>query len=144
MSVTPTYTNNLTVLESAQGNTADAVRHAYWNALNSRIVGREMAAEIGTAHEMTTGNYAADEAMDLWNNQVGRAIAAENPGASRGELLQLVTEAVENGRMVVVTSKDTLAWSNEAPGIFLPHGPTPPVEGIHDDYPTQDRVSYGA
>lgn len=90
----------------------DAFRHAYWNALMTREFGNEFAQQFATAHEGSADTSDA-EAMDLYNNEVGRRIAMENPDASPQELADLVQDAIENGEMVVIDKKGELAWSNE-------------------------------
>lgn len=42
---------------------------------------------------MIPGNETAREAIDLYNNEVGRKIAVANPDASREEFADLVAEA---------------------------------------------------
>lgn len=92
----------------------DAFRHAYWNALMADEYGTEWAHDYGTAHERIPGNNAAREAMDLYNNEVGRQIAEENPGASREQLADLVQQAVTDGRMVVVAPDgQSLVYSDQ-------------------------------
>lgn len=92
----------------------DAFRHAYWNALMADEYGSEWAHDYGTAHERIPGNNAAREAMDLYNNEVGRQIAEENPDASRAELADLVAQAVDDGRMVVVAPDgQSLVYSDQ-------------------------------
>lgn len=90
----------------------DAFRHAYWNALMTREFGSEFAEQFATAHEGSADTSDA-EAMDLYNNEVGRRIAMENPDASPQELADLVQDAIENGEMVVIDKEGELAWSNE-------------------------------
>ncbi len=94
----------------------DAFRHAYWNALMTKRFGPEFAQDFATAHEGVTGdtwNPADREAMDLYNNEVGRTIATANPDASDAELAALVHDAIENGDMVVIDSAGELAWSDQ-------------------------------
>ncbi|MFP2929114.1 DUF6973 domain-containing protein [Pyxidicoccus sp. 3LG] len=93
----------------------DAFRHAYWNALMTREFGEEWTKQFATAHEGLPGNYADREAMDLYNNQVGREIALANPNASPEELATLVQQAVTDGRMVVLDDKSNLQWSDRVP-----------------------------
>lgn len=92
---------------------ADAFRHAYWSARLTSEYGVEFAEAFGTAHEANPGNTANAEAMDLYNNEVGRRIATENPDASPEELADLVQQAVENGEMLVIGSDGELAWSDQ-------------------------------
>ncbi|PRB42081.1 hypothetical protein CQ020_12960 [Arthrobacter sp. MYb23] len=80
----------------------DAFRHAYWNALMVKEFGADWAEDYATAHEQLPGNPAPREAMDLYNNEVGRNVAIANPDASAEELANLIEEAVNNGDTVVV------------------------------------------
>ncbi|MFA5123960.1 LysM peptidoglycan-binding domain-containing protein, partial [Zavarzinia sp.] len=91
----------------------DAFRHAYWNALMTKRFGEDFAARFASAHEGLHGNPADREAMDLYNNEVGRRIATKNPDASEEELADLVQQAIENGEMVVIDRDGELAWSDE-------------------------------
>lgn len=93
-------------------NHQDAFRHAYINALTANDLGDSWATDYWTAHERIPGNLPAVEAMDLYNNQVGRRIAGENPGATDAELADLVEEAIHNGEMVVINSDGELVPSN--------------------------------
>lgn len=90
----------------------DAFRHAYWNALMVREYGEDFARDFATAHE-GSAETADSEAMDLYNNEVGRRIAVENPDASPEELANLIQQAVDRGEMVVIDGKGELAWSDQ-------------------------------
>lgn len=91
---------------------ADAFRHAYVSALTSKDFGEDWSTDYWTAHERVPGNDGAREAMDLHNNEVGRRIASENPGASDAELADLVEQAVADGEMVVIDGDGNLRPSN--------------------------------
>jgi len=93
----------------------DAFRHAYWNALLVREFGEPWAEQYATAHEAINDppNPADQEAMDLYNNEVGRRIAMENPDVSNKEIADLIFQAVENGDMVVINSNGELVYSDE-------------------------------
>ncbi|WP_433676371.1 DUF6973 domain-containing protein [Microbacterium gorillae] len=94
----------------------DAFRHAYWNARMADLMGEDWAAEFATAHEGSPDNiYSAREAMDLYNNEVGRSIAVAHPDASPDELADLVSEAVEDGRLIVIDEDGNLRWSDQRP-----------------------------
>lgn len=90
----------------------DAARHALWNARMTQAFGEDWTAEYATAHEGVIGNEPAREAMDLYNNEVGRRIAVENPGASDAELQALVVDALRDGELVVLDADGDLAWSD--------------------------------
>ena len=101
-----------------QGNSnghADAFRHAYANALLTRARGEEWTAAFTTAHEGNPASSQLSVAMDLYNNEVGRRIARENPYASDEELADLVQRAVENGEMVVIGKDLKLHYSDTVP-----------------------------
>lgn len=93
-------------------NHNDAFRHAYVNAMHTSSMGEIWTTDYWTAHEAKPGNLAAEEAMDLHNNEVGRRIAGQNPGASDAELADLVETAVRRGEMVVIDESGRLVPSN--------------------------------
>ncbi|SUE29895.1 Uncharacterised protein [Nocardia farcinica] len=86
----------------------DAFRHMYWNALMAQEFGADWTETYATAHEKTGGNNPQREAMDLWNNQLGREIGAANPNATPEELQALIRHEIEgeNGRALVITAND--------------------------------------
>lgn len=97
-----------------QGNDGhrDAFRHTYWNALMAQKYGNAWAESFATAHEGIPGNTADREAMDLYNNAIGRAIGAAHPNASPKELADLVERAVTQGQTVVIDARGHLEWSD--------------------------------
>ena len=76
----------------------DAFRHAYWNALNLKSVGADIAKAFANAHESETpeGN---DKTMDLRNNTVGRNIGRSYSNSSNATIKNKVIEAVNQGRL---------------------------------------------
>jgi hypothetical protein len=90
----------------------DAFRHCYWNALLTKSFGENWAKQFATAHEALPGNEAEREAMDLYNNEVGRGIATANKGKTDEELAVLVQSAVTSGKTVVIDKNSKLAFSN--------------------------------
>lgn len=90
----------------------DAYRHALWSARMTKRFGSEWTKEYTTSHEMTHGNPVQREAMDLYNNEVGRQIAIDNPDATDTELQTLAREAVMNGEVVVIDQNAQLNWSD--------------------------------
>jgi len=94
-------------------NHTDAFRHTYWNALMTQRFGEQWTRDFATAHERLPNNPATAEAMDLYNNELGRSIAVANPDATPEELAGLVEQAVNNGDTVVIApGGDRLAWSD--------------------------------
>ncbi|MEV6338930.1 hypothetical protein AB0M12_29965 [Nocardia vinacea] len=96
----------------------DAFRHAYWNARMTQEFGAEWTQTYTTAHEKTGGNPPAREAMDLYNNELGRKIASDNPDASTEQLQAKISEAIQNGQAVVLKTPDgqsqpQITWSNQ-------------------------------
>jgi hypothetical protein len=71
---------------------ADALRHAYWNALMTRRTSAAFAELFASAHEAGSSNTPAASAMDLHNNAVGRGLAVRYPSASDAELLVLLAQ----------------------------------------------------
>ncbi|MGY1433533.1 DUF6973 domain-containing protein [Streptomyces reniochalinae] len=83
-------------------NHNDAFRHTYWNALMTKKYGAQWTEKYATTHETRPGNTPEREAMDLYNNELGRRIAQDHPDASEKELADLVEKAVQDGDTVVV------------------------------------------
>lgn len=103
-------------VDDTADNHTDAFRHTYWNALMTRRFGEKWTLDFATAHERLPDNPATAEAMDLYNNELGRQIAVSNPDASPAELADLVEQSVDNGDTVIVApGGDRLAWSNTIP-----------------------------
>lgn len=110
----------------------DAFRHAYWNARLTSEFGENWTKQFTTAHEGLPGNGAVREAMDLYNNEVGRRIAVENPNASPAELADLVQKALDNGELMVVDRSGHLAPSDQvARGQHGMADPTPANGVMH-------------
>jgi hypothetical protein len=104
----------------------------------ARHQGPEWAEQYATAHEGLPEDRVNQvrETMDLYNNEVGRRIAAENPNASDDELADLVTQAARDGELLVVDANGNLAWSDQvafgqhglaSPGGNLPGGQPVPA-----------------
>ena len=76
----------------------DAFRDAYWNALNLKSVGADIAKAFANAHESETpeGN---DKTMDLRNNTVDRNIGRIYSNSSNATIKNKVIEAVNQGRL---------------------------------------------
>ena len=87
----------------------DAVRHACWNAPMTDRFGEGFGESFATAHEGVPGP-ADKEAMDLFNNELGRRIATGNPGAPDEELADLVFDAVRSDEAVVIDGRGELAF----------------------------------
>lgn len=97
-----------------QGNDGhrDAFRHAYWNALMTQQFGENWTRAFATAHEGGPGNPANREAMDLYNNEVGRSIGAANRNATPDQLANLVEQALNQGKLTVINNAGNLEWSD--------------------------------
>lgn len=113
----------------------NAAKHAYWSALLSRRFGEKWAREFTTAHE---GRPDSDlhEAMDMYNNEVGRKIAKDNPNASEARLRALILDAIKRGELVVVDGK-RLNWSDRVPlsDAFNPFPDSPVPSQVGPGYP---------
>jgi hypothetical protein len=70
---------------------------------------------LATVHETTPDDkpvHHVREAMDLYNNEVGRQIAQAHPDARGDQLQTLVQQAVRDGRMVVIDDNGRLVPSD--------------------------------
>lgn len=124
-------------------NHTDAFRHTYWNALMTQRFGEEWTRKFATAHERRPGDPAPREAMDLYNNEIGRQIGMANPKAPPEELAAQVESAVRGGETVIVSQDGAgLTWSNDPKlPIGLPGGdPKNAPPGDPTPYPTEGRT----
>lgn len=78
----------------------------------ARDLGQDWTEQFATAHEAVPGNPGDFEAMDLYNNSIGRRIAAAHPGASDEVLARRVDEALKKGELVVLDEAGNLQWSD--------------------------------
>ncbi|MGI5219767.1 DUF6973 domain-containing protein [Nocardia sp. CA-290969] len=106
--------------QSVDDGHGDAFRHAYWNALMAQRFGPEWTEMYGISHEKSGGNPPNREAMDLFNNQLGREIGAANPDASPEELQQLIKNEIDKGNALVLApptgdleGTPVITWSNQ-------------------------------
>ena len=90
----------------------DAFRHAYWSALLTKRLGPDWSREFTSAHEGYYSNPGPAEAMDLYNNEVGRKIAEQHPDASEESLARLIDDAVRKGDLVTIADDEGLRWSD--------------------------------
>ena len=97
-STTSNTASSLYKAETLYLGNGDAFRHAYWNALNVKSVGADIAKAFANAHESETpeGN---DKTMDLRNNTVGRNIGRIYSNSSNATIKNKVIEAVNQGRL---------------------------------------------
>lgn len=70
---------------------ADALRHAYWNALMVRATDADFTTEFTTAHESGSTKPEATK-MDLHSNKIGRDLALKYPNATNNQILTLLLE----------------------------------------------------
>ncbi|MEV0533749.1 hypothetical protein [Kitasatospora sp. NPDC050463] len=121
-------------VNAANDSHRDAFRHAYWNALMTKRFGEDWARRYASAHEQRPGNPGDREAMDLFNNEVGRRIAAANPHASEKDLERLVEEAVLRGDTVVIKPEGgALAYSDQVEDGKTGESDGKPFEGKGQD-----------
>lgn len=80
------YSSAKTSLAEARGNFSrselwngrgDAWRHFRWNFAMTQSIGGESATVFANAHEVSNPNDAAEHAMDLYNNAMGRVFASD-------------------------------------------------------------------
>lgn len=132
-----------------QGNDGhrDAFRHAYWNALMTQEYGENWTRAFATAHEGGPNNPANREAMDLYNNEIGRSIGAANRNATPEQLANLVEQALNQGKLVVVDRSGNLEWSDRVvrgQHGLAPSGPLAPQINTPGVVSTDTSVSQAA
>ncbi len=83
----------------------DAFRHAYFNALNTKSFGSDLAMKLGYAHEFYPNNPNVEFRMDIFNNREGRSIALTYPCSSNTQLADLIYNATANGELRMIYNK---------------------------------------
>ena len=77
---------------------SDAFRHAYYNAINAKAVGVDIAKLFSDAHESETPiRFIKEEKMDLFNNNVGHQSLLLNSNLSLTQLADLIYQKLLNG-----------------------------------------------
>lgn len=78
----------------------DAYRHAYFNAINTKSVGRSAAKLFSDAHETETPQrWLKEKEMDLFNNAIGHSLGENNSNLSNFQLRDIVWNALLNGNL---------------------------------------------
>jgi hypothetical protein len=81
-----------------QDNDVDAFRHAYVSGIFTHEYGERIAHLLGWMNEFWSGSVE-DRNMDLWNNEIGRKLAAKHK--SKESLAEAVREALVDGSLIV-------------------------------------------
>lgn len=82
-------------------NKADAFRHAFFSVMNTFLLGKDPAKNLGDAHEEKLGNDILEKQMDLFNNNVGRELFG-GPYYSAAAFSQKVMSALQAGQLVYI------------------------------------------
>jgi hypothetical protein len=110
----------LTENSSHEGSERNAMRHVTWAATITSEYGKDIAKQVGDAHEenpgadLTQRNFTgsnamdqADQTVDLLNNIVGRQIGSDNAGASVKDIaVAALNEYHTNGLYTATVNKD--------------------------------------
>ena len=99
------------------GSEAGAMRHVLWQARITAEYGENIAKEVGDAHENKPNNVdlnktsyssleAADTAIDLKNNEIGRNIGAGMKGEGMNSIAMRVLSSFHENGFYVVTKQD--------------------------------------
>jgi RHS repeat-associated protein len=89
-----------------EGESGDAFRHTFWNALMTKNSNSDFADKFGKAHEEDNPNDAVQKQMDILNNRVGQDIADNNPNSTNKELALKVLDKIYKGEAYMVQKND--------------------------------------
>jgi hypothetical protein len=79
---------------------SDAFRHAYYNIINTKVVGIGIAKLFSDAHESETPvKFIKEKEMDLFNNNVGQQSLLGNSNLSLTQLADLIYQKILNGNL---------------------------------------------
>ena len=85
-----------TGLPGGKNDARDAFRHCFWSCRMAQEIGAGQAKEVGDLHETCGSNSAAEIAMDLHNNDVGRGY-----GTPKADCNKLCLAGIKNGDLQV-------------------------------------------
>ena len=99
------------ILTDKSGGRLDAFKHSYWMASLAKEIKPQKARKIGEIHEKvnyksykngTSSQDSTASAMDLLNNEIGISIGTINKSKSKKELISIIIDAIENGKMYII------------------------------------------
>ena len=114
------------------GGQVDAFKHSFWIARLTQNTNRRAAIKLGKAHEK--GNYKTfkkgkledgyypdkpSSKMDLYNNEIGANIGAENLDTGKRILILILIEEIKDGKMKIL-KKDELGNFLSCEGAVIP------------------------
>lgn len=114
------------------GGQADAFKHSFWIATLTQNINKRAAIKLGEAHEK--GNYKTfkkgkledgyhpdklSSEMDLYNNEIGANIGAENLDKEKSLLIVILIEEIKDGKMKIL-KKDELGNFLNCKGVVIP------------------------
>lgn len=79
----------------------DAIRHAYWSGLLTRLWGADWATVWTDAHETGVGYDPRTTPMDLHNNRIGRMLATQYTGALGRVIMRQYFENGERSEQLI-------------------------------------------
>ena len=78
----------------------DAFRHAYASYMSAAFFGNSEAKALGDAHERSAVNRWGERIMDLYNNHVGRMLAAD-PSNHQRDPAVVIMDALIQGKLLL-------------------------------------------
>jgi len=110
-----------------KSNKANAFRHALWNILicletSKKIKNSQKSVvfteKVTTLYEKATKNELLDEAMDLRNNEIGRALFFKYLDKNEEEIVDLIQKRLKNAQKVskleeIQNYKDELVYISD-------------------------------
>lgn len=132
LKITDSIRNQNSIGKDINGGKLDAFKHSFWIAKLSEEIGKKSALSLGEAHEK--GNYQTykkdqkedgyvpdkiSSEMDLYNNNIGAKIAAENNHSIQNDLVKIILDEINLGKMKIL-KKDTLGNFLTCEGVIIP------------------------
>lgn len=104
--------------QSNEGTERNAFRHVLWQAMISSRYNVDVAKKAGDSHEYNpfvdlsvrsfNNLYEADQTADLLNNQIGRNIYLNNPGANEVQMAQFSLDSFHYQGLYTVSNSNGL------------------------------------